>query len=607
MDTQPKIDQTFIPILSTLDTVSYMDSKEDLCSEVIIQHYGVLLREIRETRRLEEEKTLKEIILEGISLLKMGNFIIYKHQEDLYNTRIRIGDKGKKALERKTLLLSELTNDQDYIQYTPRQYIHNQLDCFNVESYRKPPDFQNSFCHLISEFTAAETWKYTLQGEIGRYLNEPIYFRNADEWCVIDDGITLLELIETLNGHSPWSRNVQVYSNEKFVIIPFDIYELALKKSQTASVFNGEDLWDALEELNENWIDNARCRTCYATFYRDESFEFDEDDGYFGLYAFLIKDFSMSQTKFSFQIPNWDCELAPIFYWRRSNRDKLFSLGQLFENYSHFFLADDFCDPEQFRLDNLSIHSAYSAKRVVEKENGIALVYKRDGDLISSIIDFNNESLLDDIPNDLIYCHVRDWECQTLLYLTFIDKGDPGKCLSNIYLISKGTWLLNKTSLSGRFMQDLFVPWSTKHHVYFFKTSIGYGSTEVLPCSGKVYIRDYEYILAQSRGLISAFEPDEYFNGVGRFKFEDEDYWPKFDEYPNSKVKFVLSHSYFEDKPVDFELELLRADCEAISDKMKQEWADDRSQMDYTGDNEISKSFYKDMDETDPDWRWNID
>src|SRR6056297_415325 len=105
----PKYHETFTPILETLSAIGEINSRE-LARRVRDQYYNDLSKELLEKKTSSGANVLMDRILWGKSYLKMGKFVFYPKRG-----RVRITDKGIKALKNGGLLLSELKNDPDFI------------------------------------------------------------------------------------------------------------------------------------------------------------------------------------------------------------------------------------------------------------------------------------------------------------------------------------------------------------------------------------------------------------------------------------------------------------------------------------------------------------
>lgn len=107
----PKYHETFMPILETLSSNESISSRE-LATRVRDKYYSDLPKELLDKKTSTGANTLIDRILWGKSYLKMGKFVFYPKRG-----MVRIGEKGKHALESGQMLLSDLQNDPDFIQH----------------------------------------------------------------------------------------------------------------------------------------------------------------------------------------------------------------------------------------------------------------------------------------------------------------------------------------------------------------------------------------------------------------------------------------------------------------------------------------------------------
>lgn len=107
----PKYHETFIPILEILNSIELISSRE-LAVQVRDKYYADLPKELLDKKTGTGSNTLIDRILWGKSYLKMGKFVSYPKRGI-----VQITDKGKQALTSGQLLLADLQNDPDFIQY----------------------------------------------------------------------------------------------------------------------------------------------------------------------------------------------------------------------------------------------------------------------------------------------------------------------------------------------------------------------------------------------------------------------------------------------------------------------------------------------------------
>jgi restriction system protein len=107
----PKYHETFMPILETLSSDESISSRE-LATRVRDKYYSDLPKELLDKKTSTGANTLIDRILWGKSYLKMGKFVFYPKRG-----MVKIGEKGKHALESGQMLLSDLQNDPDFIQH----------------------------------------------------------------------------------------------------------------------------------------------------------------------------------------------------------------------------------------------------------------------------------------------------------------------------------------------------------------------------------------------------------------------------------------------------------------------------------------------------------
>lgn len=107
----PKYHESFIPILETLKSFDSLNSRE-LATIVRDKYYSGLPEELLTLKTSSGANVLLDRILWGKSYLKMGKFVSYPKRG-----LVQITDKGRKALEKGTLLLQDLQLDHDFINH----------------------------------------------------------------------------------------------------------------------------------------------------------------------------------------------------------------------------------------------------------------------------------------------------------------------------------------------------------------------------------------------------------------------------------------------------------------------------------------------------------
>lgn len=107
----PKYHETFIPILETLNSAESFKSRE-LAVYVRDNYYSDLPDELLKQKTSSGANVLIDRILWGKSYLKMAKFVSSPKRG-----MVQITEKGKRALEKGTLTLEELQNDQDFINH----------------------------------------------------------------------------------------------------------------------------------------------------------------------------------------------------------------------------------------------------------------------------------------------------------------------------------------------------------------------------------------------------------------------------------------------------------------------------------------------------------
>lgn len=165
----PKYHETFIPILETLNAEESLKSRE-LASKVRDVYYSDLPQKLLNQKTSSGANVLLDRILWGKSYLKMAKFLSYPKRG-----MVQITEKGKKQLEKGTLPLQDLKNDQDFIAH--RQSVKSEkenqleLDDVNVEN-ASPQDL------IDSGFSSIET---EVKTELLERLKEldPYYFEKV--------------------------------------------------------------------------------------------------------------------------------------------------------------------------------------------------------------------------------------------------------------------------------------------------------------------------------------------------------------------------------------------------------------------------------------------
>jgi restriction system protein len=107
----PKYHEAFIPVLETLSKVDALTSRE-LSTRVRDHYYSDLPKELLEQKTSTGANVLLDRILWAKSYLKMGKFLAYPKRGI-----VEITEKGKAALAKGQLTLSQLQNDQDFIKH----------------------------------------------------------------------------------------------------------------------------------------------------------------------------------------------------------------------------------------------------------------------------------------------------------------------------------------------------------------------------------------------------------------------------------------------------------------------------------------------------------
>lgn len=107
----PKYHETFLPILETLNSTESFKSRE-LAVYVRDNYYSDLPDELLKQKTSSGANVLIDRILWGKSYLKMAKYVSYPKRGE-----VQITEKGKIALEKGSLTLNELQNDQDFINH----------------------------------------------------------------------------------------------------------------------------------------------------------------------------------------------------------------------------------------------------------------------------------------------------------------------------------------------------------------------------------------------------------------------------------------------------------------------------------------------------------
>ena len=165
----PKYHETFIPVLETLSTLEFLNSRE-LASQVRDNYYSHLPKELLSQKTSSGANVLLDRILWGKSYLKMAKFVSYPKRG-----MVQITEKGKRILSTGKLPLQDLQNDKDFINH--RESVKSkkeneiQLDTVNVEN-ASPQDL------IDSGFSTIET---EVKTELLEKLKEidPYYFEKV--------------------------------------------------------------------------------------------------------------------------------------------------------------------------------------------------------------------------------------------------------------------------------------------------------------------------------------------------------------------------------------------------------------------------------------------
>ena len=151
----PKYHESFIPILETLKSFDSLNSRE-LATIVRDKYYSGSPEELLTLKTSSGANVLLDRILWGKSYLKMGKFVSYPKRG-----LVQITDKGRKALEKGTLLLQDLQLDHDFINHRASVVIAKedevQVEKVEVEN-ASPQDL------IDSGFSPIEKERYTRNG-----------------------------------------------------------------------------------------------------------------------------------------------------------------------------------------------------------------------------------------------------------------------------------------------------------------------------------------------------------------------------------------------------------------------------------------------------------
>ena len=107
----PKYHETFLPILEILNSAEQFKSRE-LAVIVRDKYYSHLPEELLKQKTSSGSNVLLDRILWGKSYLKMAKFVSYPKRGF-----VKITEKGKQVLEKGSLSLHYLQNDQDFINH----------------------------------------------------------------------------------------------------------------------------------------------------------------------------------------------------------------------------------------------------------------------------------------------------------------------------------------------------------------------------------------------------------------------------------------------------------------------------------------------------------
>lgn len=149
----PKYHETFIPILEILSSIESISSRE-LARKVRDKYYSNLPKELLDKKTSTGANTLIDRILWGKSYLKMGKFIFYPQRG-----MVKIGEKGKHILDSGQMLLSDLQNDPDFIQYRSsaksKKKTDSELETIDVDN-ASPQDLIDAGFETIETEVKAE-------------------------------------------------------------------------------------------------------------------------------------------------------------------------------------------------------------------------------------------------------------------------------------------------------------------------------------------------------------------------------------------------------------------------------------------------------------------
>jgi restriction system protein len=104
----PKYNETFIPILNTLNSIESISSR-DLAIKVRDKYYSNLPQDLLNQKTSSGANVLLDRILWAKSYLKMGAFVSYPKRGT-----VQITEKGKDVLKKGVLSLQDLQNDEDF-------------------------------------------------------------------------------------------------------------------------------------------------------------------------------------------------------------------------------------------------------------------------------------------------------------------------------------------------------------------------------------------------------------------------------------------------------------------------------------------------------------
>jgi len=116
----PKYHEAFIPVLETLNTVDFLNSRE-LAHRIRDKYYSNLPQELINQKTSSGANVLIDRILWAKSYLKMAKFLSYPKRGF-----VQITEKGKQVLRTGNLSLSDLQNDPDFIDH--RESVNNKKE-----------------------------------------------------------------------------------------------------------------------------------------------------------------------------------------------------------------------------------------------------------------------------------------------------------------------------------------------------------------------------------------------------------------------------------------------------------------------------------------------